>query len=139
MALDVGESRVGVAVGETEVRLATPRSALERRGRVADDVWVVLSVAADEGVGELVVGIPLSLSGKEGQQARSVLTFVDELRAQTEMRVNTVDERYSTVEAERRMRAAGAKPSRNRGRVDSAAAAIILQTFFDRLPESGAV
>ena len=133
MALDVGESRIGVAVGETEVKFATPQSAITRRGPVSDDVSVVLSVAGEDGVDELVVGLPLSLSGAEGHQARSVLKFVEKLRVQTELKVSTVDERYSTVEAERRVRAAGGRPSRDRGRVDSAAAAIILQTYFDSI------
>ena len=131
MGLDIGEKRIGVAVGETEIGIATPYNVIERRGSINDDVYTVIEIAKDQGVGELVVGLPLSLSGREGPQARSVRQLVEVIRTQTVLRVRTVDERYSTVDAERRMRDAGVKPSLNRGRVDSAAAAIILQAYFD--------
>lgn len=131
MGLDVGERRIGVAVGETETGFATPYTAIDRRDPVNDDISAVLGIAKDQGVGELVVGFPLSLSGREGPQARSVRQFVEEIRARTNLRVRTVDERYSTVDAERRLRAVGKKPSLNRGLVDSTAAAIILQAYFD--------
>jgi putative Holliday junction resolvase len=131
MGLDVGEKRIGIAVGETEIGIATPYDAIERQGPVNDDVFTVIEIAEKQGVGKLVVGLPLTLSGREASQARSVRRFVEGIRAQTNLRVLTVDERYSTVDAERRMRDVGEKPSLNRGRVDSVAAAIILQAYFD--------
>ena len=83
MGLDVGEKRIGVAVGETEIGIATPYSVIERRGPVNDDVFTVIEIAEKQGVGKLVVGLPLTLSGREGSQARSVRRFVESIRAQT--------------------------------------------------------
>ncbi|MDP3062287.1 MAG: Holliday junction resolvase RuvX [Chloroflexota bacterium] len=132
LGLDVGEARIGLALSDGEGRMASPIGALQRSA-IEADVRQVLEDAARHGAERLVVGVPISLSGERGPQERAVRGFVKALRAATALRVDTCDERLSTVEAERRLHEAGVKPSRDRGRLDAASAAIILQAYLDRI------
>ncbi len=131
IGLDVGERRIGIASGDTESSLALPAGAIERTESDAD-IAAILSEAASRDAVTLVVGMPLSMNGRRGPQAESVEAFVDRLRAATDLAVVTVDERLSTVEASRRMQEGRAKKGRGeRGDVDAAAAAVILQSYMD--------
>ena len=130
MALDVGEKRIGVAVSDATGLLASPVTAIESEDE-PERLEAVLALAAEHEVGEIVVGLPLSLSGRTGPQARQVLRFTSVLAARTAVPVTTVDERYSTVEAQRLLRDAGVEVSRDKGRLDAAAAAVVLQSYLD--------
>ncbi len=130
IALDVGDARIGIAGADPTGLIATPLDALERTTE-ADDVERILQIAREQNAGRIVVGLPLSLDGSRGPQARKVLRFTEALRAAAELPVESWDERYSTAEAERLLRAAGEEPSRNRARLDSVAAAVILQAYLD--------
>ena len=110
--------------------LASPLTTLSR-GRDGSDVAEVLRLAAENDVGEIVVGMPISLSGRRGPQADRVARFADALRRAADIPVLSADERYSTVQAERALRESGVEPSRERERVDAAAAAIVLQSYLD--------
>ena len=138
LALDVGDKRVGVALSDPTGILASPLTTVHRRSD-SEDVEAVLDLVARHEVGEIVVGIPLSLSGEEGRQARLVARFKEALAARTAVPVTVQDERYSTVQAERMMREAGVEPSRERDRVDAAAATVVLQAYLDsrRLADQG--
>ena len=75
---------------------------------------------------------PITLAGELGTQARTVLEFVEQLKAETNIGISTVDERYSTIEARRRIRESSVTRSRReRGDVDAAAAAVMLQSYLD--------
>ena len=130
MALDVGEKRIGVALSDPSGVLALPLTTIAGVPD-GDKIDEVLRLAAENEVHEIIVGMPLSLSGRMGPQARRVTGFVEELSGRGAVPVRTVDERFSTVEAERGMRQAGVEPSRERARVDAAAAAVILQSYLD--------
>ena len=130
LALDFGERRIGVALSDPTRMLASPLTTLSR-GRVDSDVAEVLRLAAENDVGEIVVGMPISLSGRRGPQAERVARFADALRRAADIPVLSADERYSTVQAERALRESGVEPSRERERVDAAAAAIVLQSYLD--------
>lgn len=130
LALDVGDRRIGLAVSDTMGLIASPLEAIVRTSQ-EEDVGQVLAVARENDVVEIVVGMPLTLSGEVGSQAKRVNSFRGDLKRRAGVKVRSVDERYSTVEAERLMREAGAKPSRDRAKVDSAAAAVILQSYLD--------
>ena len=130
MALDVGRSRIGVALSDPDQVLALPHSTLERTSS-NQDITTLLDMAIDNHVQEIVVGLPLSLSGSIGPQAREVNYFVRDLSSVADVPITTLDERYSTVEAERLLRQTGKSPSENRSDVDSIAATIILQTYLD--------
>lgn len=126
----MGDARIGMAVADPTGVLATPIPALVRSDE-RDDVRRVIETADREEAFRIVVGLPISLDGSRGPQAQKVVRFCAALRSATDLPVVTWDERFSTVEAERLLRAAGAKPSRDRARLDSAAAAVILQAYLD--------
>ena len=130
LALDVGGRRFGVAIGDVETGLAVPLTAIQRASET-QDIEAVRRLVDENGVQEIVVGLPLSLSGRMGPQAKEVSRFVDVIQERIGVQVRTVDERYSTIEAERRLAEAGVKASRDRPRLDSAAATIILQSYLD--------
>ena len=109
--------------------LASPRGHIERRGMVADVNAVSLKVQ-EFGAESVLVGMPFTLKGRKGLQAQKVDEFCRQLE-EAGMQVSTWDERFSTFEAESRLRAAGRKPSREKGRSDAAAAAVILQSYLD--------
>ena len=130
LGLDFGEKRIGVAMGEAETGLAFPLTTIECTSGSAA-VETILRLATENDVSTIVVGMPFTLSGKRGPQAREVSRFTESLRSRTVLPVETVDERHSTTEAERLLQHAGVEPSRDRARVDAAAATVILQTYFD--------
>lgn len=84
------------------------------------------------GVEVIVVGLPTSLSGNEGMAAIAARAFAAEIAKATGLPVNLVDERFSTVTAEKAMLAAGSKRRDRRQSLDKVAAAVILQAFLDR-------
>ena len=110
--------------------LASPIGHIDSRG-VKADVAAVAKKAKEYGVTGVLVGMPLTLRGKKGSQAQLVEDFCQSLREGTCLEVSTWDERFSTVEAESRLRQSGRKPSLDKGRIDAAAAAVILQSYLD--------
>ena len=98
---------------------------------LAEDIRRVLNAAGERRVEGVVVGIPYSLNGETGTQAKRALVFAKALRKQTALSVHETDESYTSVEAEALMREAGQQPSRERASVDEAAAVLILQRFLD--------
>jgi putative Holliday junction resolvase len=130
VALDLGSRRVGVAVGDDGSRLAFPREAL-RRGRArADDHARVAALVAEEEADVVVVGLPRSLDGSLGPAARAALDEVDELRGALPVPVEVHDERLTTVAADRALAGAGVRSRERRAAIDSAAAAVLLESWF---------
>ena len=130
LALDVGERRTGVAVGE---RLAQPLVTLKRRSK-AEDFQAIARLIREHQIDTLVVGKPLNMDGSEGFAAQRVVRYAQRLvSALVEMglavRLVFWDERLSTVEAEQMLRAGSGK---GRTGIDAAAAAVILQGYLDQ-------
>ncbi len=132
VGVDVGERRIGLARSDALGLLASPAGTLRRTVHSAD-IESILHFASESGALEIVVGMPISMSGDEGPQARRTAEFARSLAAQSHVPVRLQDERLSTVEAEAKLRAAGRRPSMDREAVDSAAAAVILQRYLDGL------
>ena len=130
LALDVGHRRIGLAACDSGELLATPVAAIEHTSH-ARDIEAVMAAATERQVEKIVVGMPLSLQGEMGLQARKVARFIEKLAAETDIPVEAFDERYSTAEARRLMAEAGDGRNKERGRVDAAAAAVILQSYID--------
>ena len=130
MALDVGGRRIGVALSDPTRVLASPLTTLraEPRPRAIDQI---AELVARHEVAEVVVGLPLTLSGEIGSQAKLVQAFAEELRAVLAVPLHMFDERLTSVAAERMMQELGIKPERRRERIDEVAASIILQDFLD--------
>lgn len=110
--------------------LASPRGYVERRSMAAD-VKAIITKAREFDAETILVGMPLTLKGRKGTQAQLVDEFCQRLEKDGGVRVTTWDERFSTFDAENRLRSAGRKPSREKGRSDAAAAAVILQSYLD--------
>jgi putative holliday junction resolvase len=131
MAIDLGKVRVGLAIADELGLLAHPRPYLDGRdpGRL---VKVLAQTALDEGVSHVLVGLPRSLSGEEGPAARRARQFAERLKTRTGLEVELVDERFTTRQAMSRLRDQNLSAKASRERVDSAAAAILLQEWLDR-------
>ena len=130
LALDVGERRIGLALSDPTGVIASPIDAIELDdSEAAHDQAARLASGLE--LSEIVVGMPYSMSGARGRQAGRVAAFVRELAKRVDVPVTTVDERLSTAQAERLLRDRGVEPSRDKGRLDSAAAAVILQSYLD--------
>ena len=106
LALDVGDRRIGVAACDPTGTLASPVTTIERSDE-ASDIEAVLALASERGAAEIVVGMPLSMSGARGPQARKVEAFTRALASVASFPVNVIDERLSSAQAERLMRRPG--------------------------------
>ena len=134
LALDVGDKRIGVAMSDPLRLLASPLTTVERGTPDVDAaIEAVLAIAEQHAAAEILVGIPYLMSGRVGAQARISLDFADALMRRTAIPVTQVDERLSSAQAERLLAQSGASTPRVRGRIDSAAAAVILQAYLDAL------
>ncbi|WP_022799092.1 Holliday junction resolvase RuvX [Thermus islandicus] len=129
-ALDVGEARIGLAVGEEGRPFAFGRGYLVRR-TLEEDVAALLDFVRREGLGKLVVGLPLRTDLKESAQARRVLPLVEALRARG-MEVELLDERFTTRLAQRRLADAPKRVRRDKGKLDEMAAVILLEGYLAR-------
>ncbi len=132
-----GSRRIGVAYSDSRRTLASPWGVVERTGDLARDHAAVLSALGEIEAGRVVVGLPLSLSGASGPAAKAALTEVAALRDLLEplgIQVETADERFTTVEAQRSLTAAGRKGRAARSVIDSAAAMVLLQAWLDKTP-----
>ena len=130
-AIDLGRVRVGLAVSDELGAIAHTRDSLDGRdtGRL---VALLSKVASDEGIDLFIVGLPRTLGGGEGPAARQARAFARRLSRDTGIRVELMDERWTTKEAYRRLAEQGLGQKKARSRVDSAAAAIVLQGWLDR-------
>ena len=130
LAIDLGSVRVGVAISDELGLMAHPRPHLPG-GDTARLLAQIQELAVAEGVERFVVGLPRHLNGTEGRGARDARRFAAALAKLTGMPVALVDEWLSTREAHARLREAGSKQRATRQRIDSAAAAVLLQSWLD--------
>jgi putative Holliday junction resolvase len=131
IALDVGTKTIGIARASIDARLATPHSTLSRKG-VKQDVVRLAHLTTELTVELVVVGLPFELDGSEGRSARLARQVGDALGTATGLPIFYQDERYSTVVAEERLRAAGYNGYQRKSIIDQAAAAVILGDYFDQ-------
>ena len=135
LAIDVGSVRIGVARCDSDGRLASPLTTL-RRGR--GDLDAIADLAAADDVIEIIVGLPVGLSGREGRAAADARTFAAALaRRVAPAPVRLVDERFTTVIAHDALRQGGSDAKGRRPRVDRAAAALLLQGALDMERSTG--
>ena len=133
LGVDPGEVRVGVAVSDELGLLAHPLETIPR----GEATKRIAQLAKEKNVRAIVVGIPRHMNGDCGESAQHALAFVEKLRPLVACEVVTVDERLSTVAANRALRDSGRKTHQTRGYVDQVAAQMILQTYLDRQQQRG--
>ena len=135
MALDYGERRVGVAVSDPEGVLALPLETIERDRRGEGALARLEQLVSEYQVDRIVVGLPLHLDGRAGEQAERARAFGRAVGQRTGARIEYLDERWTSLEAERLLAPAGASKRRRQQRrmnVDTAAATILLRTWLER-------
>jgi putative Holliday junction resolvase len=129
-ALDLGEKRIGVALSDPTRTIASAHAVLNRRSR-AEDFARFAQLLADQAVTLLVIGLPLTLGGEEGQKAAWVRDYAADLGRHIDVPIVFWDESLTTVEAEASLRAQGRRGRKLKARVDAVAAALILQSYLD--------
>lgn len=129
LGVDIGEVRVGIALSDPTGTICTPLMTLDARGAPGDQERIS-GLATEYEAEAIVVGLPINMDGSHGPAARKAQAFCRVLRSVTDLPVIVHDERLTSHEAEARLRSAGVQPSRNKKQVDSAAAALILESFL---------
>jgi len=137
LGIDLGSKRIGLAISDSEARIAFPAGVLERRGS-AKDLARLREIVAERGVCEIVVGLPIHMSGRRGVEAAAASEFARRLAESTGLPVTLQDERWTSREAERALREMGQRPGAKPGRVDELAATLILSTYLERRRHAGA-
>lgn len=131
IGIDLGSKRVGVAISDGSGTIASPLTVIQRSGDHARDHQAIAALVAEEEAEIVVVGMPLSLSGREGPAARAAAEEVVALALAVPVPVETYDERLTTVSADRSMMEMNMKADARRRVVDKVAAAIMLQSWLD--------
>ena len=130
--LDLGTTTIGLALSDKGRRFATPRPVINRK-KFSIDAELLLAFAAKEEVKAFVIGLPINMDGSQGPRAQATRAFVRNMGEKTALPFTFWDERLSTVAAERALLEMDVSRKKREERIDSAAAAFILQGALDRL------
>lgn len=130
VGLDVGTKTIGVALSDPTRMLASPVHTVSRKG-VRKDIEALVTLLDGKGVDAAVVGLPFELDGSEDRSARLARQIGEALSGATDWPVFYVDERFSSVDAERQLIAAGMSRQRRKEVIDQQAAVLILQSWLD--------
>jgi putative Holliday junction resolvase len=131
VGLDLGQRRIGVALSDSEGRMALPYGTLERARDRGQDHRRIAELVAETEADLVVVGMPISLDGSCGPAARRARREVQALRGVLPVPVETYDERFTTVSAESLLRESVPSGRRRREVIDTTAASVILQGWLD--------
>ncbi len=132
LGLDVGTKTIGTALSDTRLVIASPLETVRRR-RFRDDAAALFALVDRHGVGGFVIGLPLTLTGRDGPRTQSVRQFARNLLAVRDLPTALWDERLSTAAVTREMIAADMTRKRRAEIVDRVAAAYILQGCLDAI------
>jgi putative Holliday junction resolvase len=135
--LDLGDKTIGVAVSDRGLSFAHPRPVILRK-KFTLDAQALLKLLTQEGVGAIAIGLPVNMDGSEGPRVQATRAFVRNMQRLTDLPFAFWDERLSTVAAERALLEMDVSRAKRQTRIDSAAAAFILQGVLDRLHALGA-
>jgi putative Holliday junction resolvase len=130
LGVDLGHKRIGLALSDTEAEFAFPAGTLSSKGR-KQDLAALCSLIVEREVGRVVVGLPRHMDGRIGPEAEAAESFARALETKSGVRVETLDERWTSQEAERSLRDQGQSARRARQHVDEVAASIILRTYLE--------
>ena len=136
LGLDLGEKTIGLALSDTLLTVATPMETW-KRGKFTVDAEKLDALIAEQGVGGLVIGLPLNMDGSDGPAAQSARAFARNFAGRSPLPLVLCDERLSTAAVTRTLLDADASRRRRAAVVDKMAAAYILQGALDRLRHLG--
>ncbi|MCY7321263.1 MAG: Holliday junction resolvase RuvX [Phormidesmis sp. CAN_BIN36] len=130
LGLDVGQKRIGVAGCDGTGLIATGLTTIERKSfqQVVDELQEMIH---ERQVQTLVIGLPYTMAGSLGFQAKQVQKFANAISQALDLPIEYVDERLTSYQAEQLLHAENISPSRNKGLIDRKAASIILQQWLD--------
>ncbi len=126
LGIDHGGKRIGLAIGEGETRIAMPLETIEADS-AEEAARIIALLIKEEGVDEVILGLPVSLDGKEGPQAKIARKFGDILERASGIRVKFEDERRSSKQAETLTKGLDMQSK------DAVAAMVVLQSYLDKL------
>ncbi len=139
LAIDLGDRRTGLAVGDEGSGIASPLTTIERpasqEGALIDEIT---AAAGEQEVGALVVGLPLNMDGTEGPRAEVVRAMAEKIAARTGLPLHLHDERLSSADADWAMAQSGLTHKQKKARRDALAAAAILRDFLASRRSGGA-
>lgn len=137
LGLDMGDRRIGVAISDPNEIMAVPikpielKSAAGTKGAAEEAIQAIGRVVMEQRAEKIVVGLPISMSGNVSEQTKKVKRLCDQMSKAFQMPIVTWDERLSTSEADRALSEAGVTARMRKNKLDSSAAAIILQGYLD--------
>ena len=133
LGIDLGERRIGVAVSDPTGVIAQPLPTIQRRKGKRMPLVAIERIVQEYDVEIIVVGLPLALSGLDTEWTRTVRETADKLAKRLGLQVHLVDERFTSALAERAIQSLGLprNKKKEKGRVDAAAAMLILQKWLD--------
>lgn len=134
--LDLGEKTIGIAVSDSGLSFAHPRPVIVRR-KFSVDAAALLDLLARENCAAIVIGLPVNMDGSEGPRVQATRAFVRNIARMTNLPFVFWDERLSTVAAERSLIEMDFSRAKRKTKIDSAAAAFILQGALDRIHALG--
>jgi putative holliday junction resolvase len=137
LALDLGARRIGLALSDELMLTAQGLETLQRT-TLREDIARLATLAAEHGVVLVLMGNPMSMSGNEGRQSAWVRDFAERLHARSGLTVRLWDERLTTKEAERVLRASGISRVKRGRAVDRLSAVILLASYLESLPSGDA-
>ena len=129
LAIDYGDKRTGLAICDHDETIASPLAVIQGQ---KDLLKKIADVVETEGVGAIVMGLPLNMDDSQGPQARLIFKFADRLKEHLHIPIHFQDERLSTFSAEEKLAAADFTRGKKKKRLDAIAAAEILEAFLEQ-------
>lgn len=128
IAFDVGTVRIGVATSDVRGMLASPQAAIPAG---ENSIAAALLLVGEYSAQEIVVGLPRTLAGNDSASTELARSWACQLEIQANLPVILIDERFTTIQAQNSFRELGLNVKKTRSRIDSAAAAVLLQSYLD--------
>ncbi|WP_375677438.1 Holliday junction resolvase RuvX [Bartonella sp. AS69XJJH] len=130
--LDLGTKTIGIAISDMGLTVSNPRPVLQRK-KFTEDAYTLIKIFDRENVGVIIIGLPLNMNGSSGSRVQATRAFVSNMKAYTKIPFVFWDERLSTIAAERSLLEMNVSRAKRASRIDSAAAAFILQGALNRI------
>ncbi|KEG19708.1 Holliday junction resolvase RuvX [Bartonella bacilliformis] len=130
--LDLGTKTIGIAISDISLTFSNPRPVIQRK-KFTLDALTLIKIFDYENVGVVIIGLPINMDGSNGPRAQTTRTFVSNIAMYTKIPFIFWDERLSTIAAQRHLLEMDVSRTKRENRIDSAAAAFILQGALDRI------
>ena len=130
LGLDFGDKTIGIAVSDKSKTIATPIITIKRKG-ILKDIEKLLSILEEYDVGGIILGLPLSLDGRENERTKKARKFAQELKKCKDIKIAFQDERYSSDVIYKELRKNSISKDKIKKKIDQMAASYILQGFLD--------